>query len=396
MPVMVRRLSSRGHPGVPPFVAGVLPKGNDPYPCDMERVVLSGLAVFRWAAWTWMAVVLAVSSHQLRRPGLALALVGAALADTVLATVWLKRSPSTLLRAPVVSVELGLATALVVFDGWTYGAHHVFSTSQSLGSVWPLVTVLAVGVALGSRWGIAAGCLLGLGRLGAALANGARSFDGARRLSLVNTAVFYAVAGGVAGYLVGLLRRAESEISAARARDEVARTLHDGVLQTLAIVQSRSGDQALVRLARQQDRELRDYLFGDAAAVGDGSNLRAALRRAAARFEESFGIPVDVLVPEDLPELDEARTRALSRAVSEAMNNAGKHAGPNRVVVFADRADDGRVFCSVKDDGRGFDVGAGDGGVGIARSIMDRMREVGGRAEIRSRPGSGTEVRLWA
>ena len=77
------------------------------------------------------------------------------------------------------------------------------------------------------------------------------------------------------------------------------------------------------------------------------------------------------------------------------MTNAGKHAGPNRVVVFADRADDGRVFCSVKDDGRGFDVGTGDGGVGIARSIMDRMREVGGRAEIRSRPGSGTEVRLW-
>ena len=34
-------------------------------------------------------------------------------------------------------------------------------------------------------------------------------------------------------------------------------------------------------------------------------------------------------------------------------------------------------------------------GEGLTRSIRGRMAEVGGRAEITSRPGSGTEVTLW-
>ena len=56
---------------------------------------------------------------------------------------------------------------------------------------------------------------------------------------------------------------------------------------------------------------------------------------------------------------------------------------------------DGGVFVSVKDDGVGFDPDATDDGVGLARSIRARMREIGGRVEVESRPGSGAEVRLW-
>src|SRR5438132_215838 len=82
-----------------------------------------------------------------------------------------------------------------------------------------------------------------------------------RAPSLVNTAVLYALSGVLAGYLFRLLVRAEREVSAARAREEVARTLHDGVLQTLALVERRAGDEALARLAREQERELREFLF---------------------------------------------------------------------------------------------------------------------------------------
>ena len=361
----------------------------------MEGVVLSGLSALRWAAWIWMAVVLVVSRHDLRRPGLALGLVGAALAYTVLATAWLRRSPARLLRPAVVSVEMALAVGLVLGDGWAYGAGHAFSTSQSLGSVWPLVAVLSTGVAFGGSWGIGAGALLGSARLGATLANGVRSFDGSRALSLVSTAVFYAVAGAVAGYVVGLLRRAERTISAARAREEVARTLHDGVLQTLAVVERRSADPDLVRLAREQDRELRDYLFGEPGRADDDGDLATALRRAARRCEDAFGIRVEVLVAEDPPPLEPTRLAAVSGAVSEALTNAGKHARPSRITVFVEPDDSGGLFCSVKDDGGGFDPAVASGGVGISRSIMERMHQVGGRAEVRSRPGAGTEVCLW-
>jgi signal transduction histidine kinase len=372
----------------------------------MERVVLAGLSALRWAAWAWMAAVLAVSRHDLLRPWLALSLVGAALAYTIVATVWLRVDPARLLRVQAVAIELGIAAALVLCDGWAYGAHHAFSTSQSLGSVWPLAAVLSAGVALNRGAGAAAGALLGAARLGAVLANGVRQFDGGRILSLVNTAVFYAVAGAVAGHVVTLMRRAEAEISAARAREEVARTLHDGVLQTLAVVERRSTDEALVRLAREQDRELRAYLFGD-TLPDHGADLGAALRRAAARFEDAFGIKADVFVPDDAPALDAARVAALSGAVGEALANAGKHGRPTRVTVYVepggDGPDGGGLFCSVKDDGAGFDVdaalgvgaGGAGGGFGISRSIMERMAEVGGRAEVRSTPGHGTEVCLW-
>jgi signal transduction histidine kinase len=361
----------------------------------VERVVLAGLLALRWAALLWMGLVLAISSDDLLRPWLALALVGAAFLFTVLATVWLGPRPELLRSRPLLATELVIAIALVLCDGWAYGAGHAFKTSQTIGSIWPLAAVLSIGVSAGAGLGATAGALLGLARLGATLANGVRDFDAGRILSLVNTGVFYVVAGAVAGYVTRLLRRAEREISAARAREELARTLHDGVLQTLAVVQRRSSDADLVRLAREQDRDLRRFLFGDGREAGGSDDLATALRDTAARFEDAFGVRAEVLVPLPLPRLTKDDVDAMSRAVGEALTNAGKHARPRRLTVFVEPDDDGRIFCSVKDDGAGFDADAATPGVGITRSIMERMQEAGGRAEVRSSPGHGTEVCLW-
>jgi len=361
----------------------------------MERVALTGLVVLRWAALVWMGVVLVVSHDDLLRPWLAFGLVGAALAYTALVTAWLRPAPDLLLRRSLLVTELAIAAALVLCDGWAYGGGHAFSSSQTLGSIWPLAAVLSIGFGLGAVWGVAAGALLGVARLGATLANGVRDFDGAQVLSLINTAVFYMVAGALAGYVVFLLRRAEREISAARAREELARSLHDGVLQTLAVVQRRSTDADLVRLAREQDRDLRKFLFEGGRLGGKSDDLGTALRSVAARFEDTFGVRVEVLVPFDLPPLRAAHVEAITRAVGEALNNAGKHARADHVTVFLEPDDDGHVFCSVKDDGGGFDESTTIPGIGISRSIVQRMEEAGGRAEVHSHPGRGTEVCLW-
>jgi signal transduction histidine kinase len=192
-----------------------------------------------------------------------------------------------------------------------------------------------------------------------------------------------------------LLRRAEREISAARAREELARTLHDGVLQTLAVVERRADDPALARLAREQERELREYLFGSGlASIGAGGDLGSALRASAGRFEQSFGGRVDVLVADDLPDLGREAIDALAGAVGEALTNAGKHGAADRVTVFVEPAERG-VFCSVKDNGRGFDIATTHEGIGLTRSIRGRLSEAGGRVEVRSRPGDGAEVCLW-
>ncbi len=53
------------------------------------------------------------------------------------------------------------------------------------------------------------------------------------------------------------------------------------------------------------------------------------------------------------------------------------------------------MLVSVHDDGRGIDTVAAGAGAGIARSIQARIAEAGGRAEVRSSLGEGTEVCLW-
>jgi signal transduction histidine kinase len=102
-----------------------------------------------------------------------------------------------------------------------------------------------------------------------------------------------------------------------------------------------------------------------------------------------------VLVADDLPGLTAPECEGLAGAVGEALVNAGKHGGATTVTVYAEPDDVGGVFCSVKDDGGGFDPAVTPEGVGISRSIRGRMEELGGRAEIAAAPGFGTEVRLW-
>ncbi len=343
-----------------------------------------------------MTTVLLLARRDLARPWLAVGLVGLALAVTVADTLLLRSDHRALLRPGPLALELAAGASLVLADGWAYAPGHAFSsTSESLGSVWPLAGVLAAGLAAGPAVAALAGVGLGLARVGAALVNTAAIDSGGRVLSLTNTIVFYAVGGAVAGYLARLLRRAEKEISATRAREDMARTLHDGVLQTLAVVERRADDPALARLARDQERELREYLFGAAVDGTAGGDLGAALRAAAARYEKSFGGRVQVVVADDLPALDAHSLAALNGAAGEALVNAGKHGRSANVTVYVEPDEAGGVFCSIKDDGLGFDPSVVPEGVGLSRCIRGRVEEAGGRVEVRASPRAGAEVIMW-
>lgn len=361
----------------------------------IERGLLAGLAAFRWAAWVWMVAVLVVSRGDLERPVVALALVALALAVTALAGARARSDPALLLSPLAVGAELAVGAALVLGGGIAYGDGHAFEPgAQSLGSAWPLAGVLSAGLALGGVAGAIAGAGLGLSRLGGILVGGVPGgWDGNRVLSIVSTTVLYALAGGAAGFAAERARRTEGEIAAARAREEVARHLHDGVLQTLSVVQRRTADGDLAQLARRQERALRAYLAGDLDA---GEDLAAVLRQAAGWFEEAYGASAQVVVTEPVRRVPAAVREAVSGAVTEALANAGKHSGAERVTVYLEQHDDGSIFCSVKDDGRGFDPDRVVEGVGLPRSIRARLAEVGGRSDIDSRPGRGAEVRLWA
>ncbi|HXV71894.1 MAG TPA: PspC domain-containing protein [Acidimicrobiia bacterium] len=174
-------------------------------------------------------------------------------------------------------------------------------------------------------------------------------------------------------------------------RAEVAAHLHDSVLQTLALIQRTDDPQRMAILARHQETELRDWLYGTAPL--DGVDLvSTALKQAATRVEGDFQIPIDVVSVGDVP-VDE-RTRAVVAAASEAMVNAAKHSGADRMSLFLE-VEDGLLEVYVTDQGKGFDVDTiPRDRKGISESIRSRMEKAGGTAQIESEPGEGTEVLL--
>jgi signal transduction histidine kinase/phage shock protein PspC (stress-responsive transcriptional regulator) len=194
--------------------------------------------------------------------------------------------------------------------------------------------------------------------------------------------------------LVRALRAERGERIRSQERAEMAAHLHDSVLQTLALIQRRAGDdREVATLARRQERELREWLSGHTtAADGAADTLTAALRAMAADVEEVHKVTVEVVTVGEAP-LDDA-LRALVAAAREAAVNAAKFAGTGRVDVYAE-AVPGRVEVFVRDRGTGFELDSIPAERrGVRESILGRMRRHGGSAEVRTGPGEGTEVEL--
>ena len=254
--------------------------------------------------------------------------------------------------------------------------------------------------------------------------------------------------------LIADLGKQRAQTAREELRADIAARLHDSVLQTLALIQLQSSDSAKVAaLARAQERELREWLYGDpestatastaAASSGAGpSGMGAAamapragfpgaspipqqpafpstsstnapmtasspaasmrnaaasepfsrvLKRVVANVEDSCERPIDVVTVGECATVQELSS--LLDAAAEAMANAARHGAPPISVYM--EANDAKVQVFVRDHGDGFDVNALPAGhLGVKESIIGRMRRSGGTAEIVSRPGWGTEVRL--
>ncbi|OJX75590.1 ATP-binding protein [Leifsonia sp. 71-9] len=208
-------------------------------------------------------------------------------------------------------------------------------------------------------------------------------------------ATFAGAAVLVAPWALRLWRELISERTARikeEQRAEMAAHLHDSVLQTLALIQNRAGASSEVgRIARAQERELRDWLYADAAhaAEREDADLAGELREVAAALEVDHAVHFDIVSVGEPVRNAPAELGAASR---EAMLNAARHAGGEVSVYIENGAGSADVF--VRDRGAGFDVHAlPEGRLGVRESIIGRMRRAGGTATVSSRP-TGTEVHL--
>jgi signal transduction histidine kinase len=182
----------------------------------------------------------------------------------------------------------------------------------------------------------------------------------------------------------------------AEERADMASTVHDSVLQTLALIQRKAADpQQVVQLARAQERELRGWLFDGVtpgSMDGKATTVAAAVRLIQQEVEAQHGISVEAVTVGDC-DLDDD-LQALLAATREATVNAAKWSGAAVVSLFAE-VEPGEVTLYVRDRGRGFDPEAVTADrKGLAESVRARMARKGGSATVRSAPGEGTEVSL--
>lgn len=173
-------------------------------------------------------------------------------------------------------------------------------------------------------------------------------------------------------------------------RADMTAHLHDGVLQTLALIQTHPQDAGYVAsLARSQERELRNWLYQE--HVASDRSVSAGIRVVAGQVEDAHGVAVDVVTVGDARPSEQ--TDALLDAAMQAIVNAVTHGRPP-VTVYCE-AGERLVEIDVRDHGDGFDPDRiPEGRLGIRESIMGRVRRRGGDVEIVSRPGWGTEVRM--
>ncbi|WP_370864811.1 MacS family sensor histidine kinase [Nocardioides agariphilus] len=219
------------------------------------------------------------------------------------------------------------------------------------------------------------------------------------------------IGGPIIGYVCESLQRSAVALNSAERlaateaeRARLARAVHDGVLQVLALVQRRGGEiggdaAELGRLAGEQEQRLRsliraqDSLRPPGFADGDG---RVDLAVELARFEEhgftTVSLPgTQVLLPAHT--VDE-----LVAAVSACLDNVLLHVGRSaRAWVLLEAFPD-RVVVSVRDEGPGIPAGRlesaqGEGRLGVVDSIRGRITDLGGTAEL-STGSYGTEWEL--
>jgi signal transduction histidine kinase len=207
------------------------------------------------------------------------------------------------------------------------------------------------------------------------------------------------VLAGVALAIAPWLLRINRELIAERAarareaeRSDIAAHLHDSVLQTLALIQQRSEPGSdVARLARGQERELREWLFrsADGAPQPQREAVDAELRAHATALEGDHAARFEVVSVGGSATAPEA----IVLAAREAMLNAARHAGGD-VTVYIEAARD-RISIDVTDRGPGLDPERlPEGRMGVRESILGRMERAGGSARIVPGPGGGTSVRL--
>ncbi len=346
-----------------------------------------GLVVYRVVALVAAVVNLVRGLDAWARPALGIAVV-------VAMAVWTAYSSWRYLRTgdPATAVaDLGLTALATASTLLVDTPARIAAGGAVITTVWSAGPVLALAIALGWRGGLT-GALVSIGVL-----FGVRQ---AVDTDLLFDAQLLLVAGLAVGLAADTMRRSTERLRAAVAREaataereRLARDIHDGVLQVLALVRRRGGElprDELAHLAGEQEVALRRLITSSPEPRPDGTVDLSSRLAGALPARASLAVPAEPVL---LPAADADELVAVLR---EAAANAATHAGADAGLWVLVEDDDAAVTVSVRDDGVGIAAGrldeaAAEGHLGVASSMRGRVAALGGTITLHTAPGEGTE-----
>jgi signal transduction histidine kinase len=230
-----------------------------------------------------------------------------------------------------------------------------------------------------------------------------------RSFSVEEIALFSALADGLGLILENArLRVTLAEATATRERARMSHNLHDSVSQSLHSMtlsaenarhmwhtQPEGLDRILSHIeesASQALKEMRLMVYELQESPRKDFDFLASLQSRLHAVERRAGVKVQMEI-EDSTSWPGVWERDLYLMATEALNNALKHARAQTITVQL-RGDTENFNMRISDDGCGFDPGEAvhlTEGTGL-RSLAERADRLGGRLEILSEPGKGTNI----
>ncbi|NKX54694.1 sensor histidine kinase [Arthrobacter mobilis] len=191
---------------------------------------------------------------------------------------------------------------------------------------------------------------------------------------------------------------AYSRVAVLEDRRRLARELHDGAIQELALLRMEGSSlppdlPARARILAACDRAL-DEARAAVHALGRDVDepLSLVLQRTARELSQRYQVRLEVEADDSI-ETSTEQQHALLRITREAVANAVRHGRAGHLCARLSR-DGGRRRLVIQDDGTGFDVAGAagaDAGYGLI-SMRDWARTLPGSLEVTSRPGEGSVV----
>jgi signal transduction histidine kinase len=222
--------------------------------------------------------------------------------------------------------------------------------------------------------------------------------------------------GGLGPMLANLLTvRSMIQQAVNDERDQISRSLHDGVAQTLASLvmqldvyrrqaivepeRTADGLGQLQDVVRQEQESLRRFVRTLKPVRVPATELNRWVVAHCAQFQQETGIEVEVKAEAAASSLPEGVCREVFLILRESLHNVRKHAEARRVRVELQQ-DDATLRLVVGDNGRGFPFAGTYSQAQLEEkgllpvSVRDHTRFLGGTLSIESMPGEGATLRV--